>query len=453
MQHDSGSLTDHRSCEMNCSDTGANPEIALSKNDDDAGSTVCAWHETSWSGRSLRVASTSSGPTGRVVTRSGTASRKSGYLAQEMPTGREVGRIDRRQNRVPARSIPPCGSDSDDRSMCRKASDWSPHWATPLRAFSPGKHARLTRGRKARPSRLAPTWPLGHGLNENKLLTALPIGAEPSWQSKAPARNRRPNLCQARWAAATPLTNGNDLVVKNVYDASGTSLRGCVKGVRRHMLHLKASTVATPKCIVLVMIVLTLLVSSNGCSDSDEIAQSAPSPGRGADSGIRWPRLTTFYGRYVDLVLPVPDQSLQVDSLNEIEVVLAHGCDVTDDFITQLGSLPKLAVLDLRGSSVTDEQVVLIRKHCPLLRVLALGGCGISDASSEVLTTFSHLVVLDIGSTRLTDGAVQRIMKIETLALLAVGDRLVDDSMNLSPRRRVGICKELNEYFLAREPR
>ncbi len=54
-----------------------------------------------------------------------------------------------------------------------------------VKSFSPGKHARLTRGRKARPSRLAPTWPLGHGLNENKLLTALPF--------RAPAMNSPPD--------------------------------------------------------------------------------------------------------------------------------------------------------------------------------------------------------------------------------------------------------------------
>ncbi len=53
----------------------------------------------------------------------------------------------------------------------------TPRSGNAVKSFSPGKHARLTRGRKARPSRLAPTWPLGHGLNENKLLTALPFRA------------------------------------------------------------------------------------------------------------------------------------------------------------------------------------------------------------------------------------------------------------------------------------
>ena len=46
-----------------------------------------------------------------------------------------------------------------------------------MRHSDAGKRTCITRGREARPNLVTPAWPLGHGLNDSNLFTAMPFRA------------------------------------------------------------------------------------------------------------------------------------------------------------------------------------------------------------------------------------------------------------------------------------
>jgi hypothetical protein len=100
-----------------------------------------------------------------------------------------------------------------------------------------------------------------------------------------------------------------------------------------------------------------------------------------------------------------------------VDLRLAGVIDKIDAALLLLDQLPRLAVLQLSGTSVTDQQLRLIA-GCRSLSLLALSQTSIGDQGLVHLTRLSRLQRLFAAETNITSGGLEQIAKLRRLEIL-----------------------------------
>ncbi|MBM4093077.1 MAG: hypothetical protein FJ276_27265 [Planctomycetes bacterium] len=91
------------------------------------------------------------------------------------------------------------------------------------------------------------------------------------------------------------------------------------------------------------------------------------------------------------------------------------------------GSLEKVTSLDLKGTPVTDADLIHLR-HFPFLAYLHLNGTHITDAGLVHLRELRYLISLDLSETKVTDAGLENLRGLKRLELLYVSDTRISDA-------------------------
>jgi len=102
------------------------------------------------------------------------------------------------------------------------------------------------------------------------------------------------------------------------------------------------------------------------------------------------------------------------------------GTNVSGPGLRHLKTLPRLALLDLDGSSVTDKDLQSLR-HFPALEVLCLSGTDISDAGLEHVATISTLERLFLDRTNVKGSGLAHLKGLPRLTHLGLSGTPLDD--------------------------
>jgi hypothetical protein len=96
-------------------------------------------------------------------------------------------------------------------------------------------------------------------------------------------------------------------------------------------------------------------------------------------------------------------------SFPRLEVLVLTRTQVTDQGMTHIAKLAHLRQLVLSGLPVTDAGLVHLQNH--ELRELYLDGTAISNAALDTLTSLASLKLLDIRATHITDQGIRRLIR------------------------------------------
>ena len=100
-----------------------------------------------------------------------------------------------------------------------------------------------------------------------------------------------------------------------------------------------------------------------------------------------------------------------------VDLRLAGVIDKTDAALLLVDQLPRLAVLQLSGTAVTDQRLRSIA-GCRSLSLLALSQTSIGDQGLVHLTRLSRLQRLFAAETSITSGGLEHIAKLRRLEIL-----------------------------------
>lgn len=140
----------------------------------------------------------------------------------------------------------------------------------------------------------------------------------------------------------------------------------------------------------------------------------------------------------------------QLWRLQDLEELVLHETSISDAVLADAGTLPKLRVLDVRGSRISDlglaglanapklEELVLddtlIKGHnlkaigqLTKLRKLSLSGTQVGDKELENLGSLGRLESLDLSFTRISDAGMRTVGTLTNLRSLQLGDTAVGD--------------------------
>jgi len=140
----------------------------------------------------------------------------------------------------------------------------------------------------------------------------------------------------------------------------------------------------------------------------------------------------------------------QLWRLQELEELVLHETSISDTVLAIAGTLPKLKVLDVRGSRISDlglaglanapklEELVLddtlIKGHnlkaigrLTKLKKLSLSGTQVGDKELENLGSLGRLESLDLSFTRISDAGMRTVGTLTNLRSLHLGDTAVGD--------------------------
>ena len=104
---------------------------------------------------------------------------------------------------------------------------------------------------------------------------------------------------------------------------------------------------------------------------------------------------------------------------------LTGGIKITDIGIAKLSTLKALRVLELSGSSVTSNGLVVLRNF-PRLERLSLWNCkALEDSASKTLAGLTRLRILDLSDTNLGDSSIEQLRALPELKALYLTDTKV----------------------------
>lgn len=130
-------------------------------------------------------------------------------------------------------------------------------------------------------------------------------------------------------------------------------------------------------------------------------------------------------------VLGVPSGTSRVaadiGTLSELETLLLRGSDVTDLDLVHLKRLRKLKILDLRETAITDVGLQHVGQMTSLRR-LYLGDTQVTDAGLANLKELVNLELLDLDQTQISDEGMQHLQTLTKLNQLGVGQSKVTDA-------------------------
>ncbi len=119
-------------------------------------------------------------------------------------------------------------------------------------------------------------------------------------------------------------------------------------------------------------------------------------------------------------------RSLVADGSPVEEVDMANRVQVPEKLLKLLAEFPKLEVVDLRGSGVTDEGLVQL-KGLKGLHKLYLGRTEISDAGLKHIAGLVGLESLILSETKVTDAGLKQLAGMKKLTNLEVSGTAVTD--------------------------
>jgi internalin A len=119
-------------------------------------------------------------------------------------------------------------------------------------------------------------------------------------------------------------------------------------------------------------------------------------------------------------------RSLVADGSPVEEVDMANRVQVPEKLLKLLAEFPKLEVVDLRGSGVTDEGLAQL-KTLKGLRKLYLGRTEISDAGLKHIAGLVGLESLILSETKVTDAGLKQLAGMKKLTNLEVSGTAITD--------------------------
>jgi hypothetical protein len=133
--------------------------------------------------------------------------------------------------------------------------------------------------------------------------------------------------------------------------------------------------------------------------------------------------------------LPVPDleplkqanaEFEYLPGTEEILTVTLANCDVTEELIAALQTIPTLQNVDLQHSSLSDAVLSKINR-CRALHVLVLDGTPIGDVGLTALASLPNLFYLSLKETKITDLGLSVLRNYPDLQVLNIGETGVSD--------------------------
>lgn len=108
-----------------------------------------------------------------------------------------------------------------------------------------------------------------------------------------------------------------------------------------------------------------------------------------------------------------------------------YGCnDVDSGILKHIGKIKSLQALSLHATSVTDEDLSLLRE-LPDLQGLMLAFTEITRQSGPHLEQLKNLRRLQVGAPQMGDGILGHVAKLSQLEHLAVGALVTDEGLPL----------------------
>jgi hypothetical protein len=120
------------------------------------------------------------------------------------------------------------------------------------------------------------------------------------------------------------------------------------------------------------------------------------------------------------------DEPIQVGSLASVVDLFLRGTQVTDEELVHLKNLSSLKRLDLGETQVTDQGLVYI-KSLSSLRMLSLWGTQVTDQGLVHLQSLSSLHELYLGETQVTDAGLVHLKSISSLHFIVLFRTRVTD--------------------------
>ena len=149
---------------------------------------------------------------------------------------------------------------------------------------------------------------------------------------------------------------------------------------------------------------------------------------------------------------PVPawlTRSLGVDAFADVVSVGVNEPYCTDELMAQIGRLPRVRYLSLRGGSLTDLGASSLRGLTEV-EDLELKSCRITGATLRNLTGMRRLSRLQFGSLSTIEEDLAPLAQLPTLTWLHVTDPLIDDELAyLAGLKSLRILNLTGEYITA----
>ena len=119
-------------------------------------------------------------------------------------------------------------------------------------------------------------------------------------------------------------------------------------------------------------------------------------------------------------------RNLVADGSPVEEVDMANRIQVPEKLLKLLAEFPKLEVVDLRGSGITDEGLAHL-KDLKGLRKLYLGRTEISDAGLKHIAGLAGLEHLILSESKVTDAGLKQLAGLKKLTTLEISGTVVTD--------------------------
>lgn len=110
-----------------------------------------------------------------------------------------------------------------------------------------------------------------------------------------------------------------------------------------------------------------------------------------------------------------------------LEILDLFNTRITDAGVAFLGKLTALGSLNLAGTAITDRAIEVIA-GLPALETLHLGWTELSDASLARLASAPSLKTLDLRGTRITDAGLARLTGLKSLRALSLQETGAGDA-------------------------
>jgi len=117
-----------------------------------------------------------------------------------------------------------------------------------------------------------------------------------------------------------------------------------------------------------------------------------------------------------------------IRKLEELTHLQLSGPQISDRSIELVVGLERIETLGLHDTSVTDDGLKRIATSFPRLAVLTVRNTAITDEALESLASLPELQLLDLINTSITDDGLRTIAKLEKITHLTVSDMPITDA-------------------------
>lgn len=108
-----------------------------------------------------------------------------------------------------------------------------------------------------------------------------------------------------------------------------------------------------------------------------------------------------------------------VKEMRMLDVLILRNCDITDDFIVNIGIHPNITMLEIGGSELTDKSIPYIARF-PKIDNVALSSAKITDKSLAYLANCPTIQSLSVNHNDITSTGIKELVKLPYLTYLDV---------------------------------